>query len=120
MPSFPAPALLLVSPNKPYFIMSAPHNVSDVVVPLCMTMYNTSIMKFKISLHGLAKVSTRNSNFKNGEQWLAVGASIPSPCPQGYKVSIIEMLLMAPLPLLAPAQPLVPMPCVRNASAGWH
>lgn len=116
--SFPAPTLLLVSANKPYSIMAAPSGVGSVFVPLCMTVHiDVSVIKFKIkSSQGLVKLSTRNSNFKSGEQWLAVGVSVPSPCPQGCKVNIIEMFLITPLPLLAPAQPPVPMSSVRKTS----
>lgn len=79
MLSFPAPTLLLVSANKPYSVMAAPCGVGGVSVPLCMTVHmNVSVIKFKIkSSQGLVKLSTRNSNFRSGEQWLAVGVSVP-------------------------------------------
>lgn len=114
--SFPAPTLLLVSANKPYSIMAAPCGVGGVSVPLCMTVpIDVSIIKFKIkSSQGLVKLLTMNSNFKSGEQWLAVGVSVPSPCPQGCKVSIIEMFLITLLPLVVPAQPPVPMSCQED------
>lgn len=38
---FPAPALLLVSPSKPYYVCAS--SMDGISVPLCMTVSNISV-----------------------------------------------------------------------------